>query len=59
MVPQEVALYEDLSGRENLAFWGKMYGLRGAELEKRVDEILEVIGLVDRQKIGLKSILGG
>ena len=32
MVPQEIALYEDLSARENLTFWGKMYGLRGAML---------------------------
>ncbi len=50
VVPQEIALYEDLSARENLTFWGKMYGLRGDPLKKRVDEILEIIGLSDRQK---------
>ena len=38
VVPQEIALYEDLSARENLIFWGKMYGLRGVPLKKRVDE---------------------
>lgn len=48
VVPQELALYEDLSARENLTFWGKMYGLRGAALRQRVDEVLEVIGLSDR-----------
>ncbi len=50
VVPQDIALYEDLSARENLVFWGKMYGLRGTALKKRVDEILETIGLTDRQK---------
>jgi ABC-2 type transport system ATP-binding protein len=35
VVPQEIALYEDLSARENLDFWGKMNGLRGADLAKR------------------------
>ncbi|NLE77420.1 MAG: ABC transporter ATP-binding protein, partial [Chloroflexi bacterium] len=45
VVPQEVALYPDLSARENLTFWGKMYGLRGAALRQRVDEVLEIIGL--------------
>lgn len=48
VVPQEIALYEDLTARENLTFWGKMYGLRGARLKTRVDEVLETIGLTDR-----------
>ncbi len=48
VVPQEIALYEDLTARENLIFWGKMYGLRGASLKTRVDEVLETIGLTDR-----------
>ena len=52
VVPQDIALYPDLSARENLVFWGKMYGLRGAALKSRVDEVLEIIGLADRQ-IGL------
>jgi ABC-2 type transport system ATP-binding protein len=44
VVPQEIALYEDLTARENLTFWGKMYGLRGAALKSRVNEVLDVIG---------------
>jgi ABC-2 type transport system ATP-binding protein len=59
VVPQEVALYEDLSARENLNFWGKMYGLRGPELAQRVDEVLETIGLVDRQKGAVAKFSGG
>jgi len=59
VVPQDIALYEDLSARENLIFWGKMYGLRGAGLQKRVDEVLEIIGLVDRQKGRVGKFSGG
>jgi ABC-2 type transport system ATP-binding protein len=59
VVPQEIALYEDLSARENLSFWGKMYGLRGASLKKRVAEILEITGLSDRQKGRVEKFSGG
>ena len=59
VVPQEIALYEDLSAKENLTFWGKMYGLRGSTLQRRVDEILEVIGLTDRQKGRVGKYSGG
>jgi ABC-2 type transport system ATP-binding protein len=59
VVPQEIALYDDLSGRENLVFWGKMYGIRGNPLQERVDEILEVIGLSDRQKHKVGTYSGG
>ena len=59
VVPQEVALYEDLSARENLSFWAKMYGLRGAVLRERVDQVLEVVGLVDRQKGRVNKFSGG
>jgi ABC-2 type transport system ATP-binding protein len=48
VVPQEIALYEDLTARENLSFWGKMYGLRGAPLGQRVDEVLDLTGLTER-----------
>ncbi len=59
VVPQEIALYEDLSASENLNFWGKMYGLRGGPLKQRVDEVLEIIGLVDRQKGRVSKFSGG
>jgi ABC-2 type transport system ATP-binding protein len=59
VVPQEIALYEDLSARENLDFWGKMYGLRGAALSRRVDEVLDIIGLTDRQKGRVGKYSGG
>ena len=59
VVPQDIALYPDLSARENLVFWGKMYGLRGAALKLRVDEVLEIIGLADRQKDHVGKFSGG
>ena len=59
VVPQDIALYPDLSARENLVFWGKMYGLRGAALKTRVDEVLEIIGLTDRQKDHVGKFSGG
>ncbi len=59
VVPQELAIYPDLSARENLLFWGKMYGLRGAALKARVDEVLEIIGLTDRQKDHVGKFSGG
>ena len=59
VVPQDIALYPDMSARENLVFWGKMYGLRGEELTRRVDEVLELITLVDRQKDRLEKFSGG
>lgn len=59
VVPQEIALYNDLSALENLKFWGQMYGLRGKELSIRVDEVLEQIGLKDRAKQHIKTYSGG
>jgi ABC-2 type transport system ATP-binding protein len=59
VVPQEIALYEDLSARENLTFWGKMYGLRGASLRQRVGEVLDVIGLRDRANGRVAQFSGG
>ncbi len=59
VVPQEIALYEDMSARENLTFWGKMYGLRGAALKTRVEEVLEIIGLSERAKEYIKKYSGG
>jgi ABC-2 type transport system ATP-binding protein len=59
VVPQEIALYEDLTARENLTFWGKMYGLRGGALRSRVNEVLEVIGLSDRANDRVGKYSGG
>ena len=59
VVPQEIALYEDLSARENLDFWGKMYGLRGGALKQRVDEVLEITGLTERHRGRAGKFSGG
>jgi ABC-2 type transport system ATP-binding protein len=59
VVPQELALYDDLSAHENLVFWGQMYGLSGKTLKLRVDEVLEQIGLSDKAKNRVKTYSGG
>ena len=59
VVPQELALYDDLSAGENLVFWGQMYGLSGKALAIRVDEVLEQIGLADKAKKRVKTYSGG
>ncbi len=59
VVPQDLALYEDLSARENLIFWGQMYGLSGSTLKNRVEEVLGQIGLVDKAKDRVKTYSGG
>lgn len=59
VVPQELALYEDLPAIENLKYWGQAYGLRGAALDTRVREVLDHIGLADRAKDLPKEFSGG
>jgi ABC-2 type transport system ATP-binding protein len=59
VVPQDIALYEDISARANLNFWGKMYGMRGGDLSTRVDQILELTGLTERQKGAVSKFSGG
>jgi ABC-2 type transport system ATP-binding protein len=59
VVPQDLALYEDLSAKENLIFWGQMYNLSGKSLSARVDEVLEQIGLTDKAKNKVKTFSGG
>jgi len=59
VVPQEIALYEDVTARENVTFWGKMYGLRGGALKDPVDEVLDIIGLRDRAKERVGKYSGG
>ena len=58
-VPQDVALYPDLSGLENLRFWGRMYGLAGRELDERVEATLEVVGLAERAGDKVAAYSGG
>jgi ABC-2 type transport system ATP-binding protein len=59
VVPQDLALYEDLPAIENLRYWGKAFGLRGSDLNDRVTEVLETIGLADRAKDLPKEFSGG
>ena len=59
VVPQEIALYDDMTALENLNFWGEMYGLSGGALKTRVKELLEQIGLADRAKERIKTYSGG
>lgn len=59
VVPQDLALYEDLSAQENLVFWGQMYGLSGKPLNNRIAEVLEQIGLSDRAKDRVRTYSGG
>ncbi|HEX6219885.1 MAG TPA: ABC transporter ATP-binding protein [Acidimicrobiia bacterium] len=59
LVPQELAIYPDLTASENLSFFGKLYGGHGADLQRRVEETLEVIGLTDRKDDLVKEYSGG
>ncbi len=59
VVPQEVALYTDLSARDNLLFFGRLYGLRGADLRARVDEVLAQVSLTDRAHEPTARFSGG
>ncbi len=58
-VPQELAIYPDLSARENLRFFARLYGLPAAEARSRVEEVLGVIGLADRAGDQAKTYSGG
>jgi ABC-2 type transport system ATP-binding protein len=59
VVPQELALYPTLSARQNLSFFGKMYGLSGKNLKQRVDDVLEFAGLTDRANDPIEEYSGG
>jgi len=59
VVPQETALYEDLSARENLRFWAGIYGLSGSALNEAVDRTLEQVGLEARAKDAVSKYSGG
>ncbi len=59
VVPQDIALYPSLSARENLKFWGQMYGMRGKTLRARIDEVLDTVGLQDRAEERVEVYSGG
>ncbi|MEU7739160.1 ABC transporter ATP-binding protein [Nonomuraea sp. NPDC049158] len=58
-VPQEIALYPELTGRENLRFFGRLFGLPRRELAARIDEVLDLVGLSDRADGKLGTYSGG
>jgi ABC-2 type transport system ATP-binding protein len=58
-VPQEIALYPPVSARDNLRFFGRLYGLRGPALDERIQTVLESVGLADRADDTVESFSGG
>lgn len=59
VVPQELAVYEELTGRENLEFWGRMAGLSSGDAKSRANDLLEALTLSDRAKDAVKTYSGG
>lgn len=59
LVPQEVALYDELSGEENLRFFGRLQGLSRRDVDARVAEVLELVGLADRARDHVRAYSGG
>lgn len=59
LVPQDLALYEDLSARGNLELFGAMYGVSGAKLRERCNQALDLVGLSDRAKDKPRTFSGG
>lgn len=59
LVPQDLAIYPDLTGDENLRFFGSLYGLGGRDLSERMDRVLEVVGLADRRSDRTSEYSGG
>lgn len=59
VVPQEIALMDTVSGRDNLAYFARLYGLTGKTLKQKVDEVLELTGLTEHQKKKVKTYSGG
>ncbi|WP_440603121.1 ATP-binding cassette domain-containing protein [Bacillus sp. GB_SG_008] len=59
IVPQDIAIYEELTAYENVKFFAGLYGLRGTELKERVEEALQFVGLSDRHKSYPKNFSGG
>ncbi|GGH78415.1 ABC-2 type transport system ATP-binding protein [Pullulanibacillus pueri] len=59
MVPQDIAIYEDLTAYENIQFFAGLYGLRGQKLKEQVEEALKFVGLSDKAKSFPKTFSGG
>jgi ABC-2 type transport system ATP-binding protein len=59
VVPQEAAIYGDLSARENLSFWGRLAGLKGATLAERIEQVLSGAGLAERSREATRKYSGG
>ncbi len=59
VVPQEIALYDELTGRENLHFWGGLYGLSGKRLREEAGRVLDLVGLADRADDPVREYSGG
>lgn len=59
VVPQEIALYDELTGRENLHFWGSLYGLSGKKLQTAAEEVLDLVGLTERADDAVREYSGG
>lgn len=59
VVPQEIALYEELTAYENMKFFGRIYGLKGKKLEERIKDVLDMIGLTERRKDRVETYSGG
>jgi ABC-2 type transport system ATP-binding protein len=59
LVPQTIALYADLTAEQNLRIFGQLYGLRGSDLQARIDEALESVQLADRRHFAVKTFSGG
>ena len=59
VAPQSLAIYDEMTARENLVFFGSIYGLDGATRTRRADELLELVGLTDRARDRVKGFSGG
>jgi ABC-2 type transport system ATP-binding protein len=59
LVPQDLALYDELSARDNLRFFGALYNLSGARLARAIGDALDLVGLADRARDAVKTFSGG
>jgi len=59
LVPQDLALYDELSARDNLRFFGALYSLTGRALDTAIDRVLTLVGLADRARDTVKTFSGG